>query len=686
MRALKTYLRNPVLIACTVVWALSFVLYIISAPTGPSGVADADEFLSVANAGGVAHSPGYPLYTTLLEIFLKLPIPASFPQKAAFLSSILQACAGIFVFLIAKEVADKLIKKRKALRALQTHELVLLIIGTLLVQTNLLVWQYATLSEVFALTNFFFASSAYLWLKATFSLQKKHVLLAAFVWGLGVAHHYLLLGLFPLVVVIIISTWIKRVKIFESAKFWGLLLVIFSCGFGFSQALLWWRLSRQALVSWVFAPTLHGWWQFISRGLYSGILADGSRSRGLFSPIILSDALSALREYVAVFIPTHVGIIPIVLACVCIAWLLRRRQSLWVYGLLTSTLLMTIGVVLLLAVPSSSDSIQRLELLTLVERMYLPGYLLLGIFAPLGLIIGSRWIREKFKQMPSFAIVLIALLVLSVTVALNGQEFTHLKSGYPGPLQIGMRLSNLPQDSVVLCFSDLTCFTTMYYLSVEKLRPDIQLVPVSEQLRFARGPNHVVVRYPDNPLRLSYVVAESLAKGNPVFVSQITPLYDQIWNLNHTFALDSTPVFKEIKCDIEEDGPKNVPLIIYPEKAPPRTKLSSVIYQRSFVNSEAGGYHGALDCPQSSKLAQQAMECSSYACQLNLGLLTTMLDPHNSNYRSMLAGFYEMQQFLPLAIREYQVAYTLDPANATAAAALTRLDQSMAYPVNLEGL
>jgi hypothetical protein len=63
-----------------------------------------------------------------------------------------------------------------------------------------------------------------------------------------------------------------------------------------------------------------------------------------------------------------------------------------------------------------------------------------------------------------------------------------------------------------------------------------------------------------------------------------------------------------------------------------------------------------------------------------------MLDPYNASYRSMLAGFYEMQQFLPLAIREYQVAYTLDPSNATAAAALHRLNQADAYPVNLEGL
>lgn len=684
MYALKAYLRNPVFIARPIIWLISFTLYVASASSGPSGVADADEFLSIAHAGGVAHSPGYPLFTTLLELFLKLPLSVSIPQKAALLSSMVQAFAGVFIFLIAKEVTEKLIKKREAFQTLRTHELVLLAIGTLLVQTNLLVWQYATLSEVFALTNLFFVSCTYLWLKATFSLEKKHLLLAAFVWGFGVAHHYLLLGLFPLVAVALYPTLKKRSSKVELAKIWSLLFGILTISFGLSQALLWWRLSRQALVSWVFAPSLQGWWEFVSRGLYSGILADGTQSRGLFSPIILGDALHALRAYLTVSIPTHVGIIQIVLALAGIAWFLRQNRSWWTYGLLSSTLFMTLGVVIQLATSTTSSSIQHMELLTLIERMYLPGFMLLGIFVPVGLIIGSRWIREKFKRIQSTAIFLIALLMLSVTVALNGQEFTHLKSGYPGPRQIGMRLSSLPQDSVVLCFSDLTCFTTMYYLNVERLRPDIQLVPVSEQLRFAKGPQHVVVRYPDNPLRLSYVVAEAMEKGNPVFVSQMTPLYDQIWNLNHTFALDSQPIFKEMVCGITKSPPELA--VIKFEPSPPSTKLSSVMYQRSFINSEADGYHDALDCPQASAIAQQAMECSADSCQLRYGLLTTMLDPYNSTYRSMLAEFYERQQFMPLAIREYQMAYTLDPGNATAAAALRRLDQNMAYPVNLEGL
>jgi hypothetical protein len=127
-------------------------------------------------------------------------------------------------------------------------------------------------------------------------------------------------------------------------------------------------------------------------------------------------------------------------------------------------------------------------------------------------------------------------------------------------------------------------------------------------------------------------------------------------------------------------------MAIYPDNKLSPTKLSSILYQRSFINAELDGYHGALECPAASQVAQQALECSSYGCQLKLGLLATMLDPLNSDYRSMLAGFYELQQFMPLAIREYQVAYTLDPSNATAAAALTRLDQSLAYPVDLRGL
>lgn len=686
MRRLKGIFKNPRFIASCVVWVVSFFVYSTSASIGPSGVADADEFLTIAHAGGVAHSPGYALYTSLLEVALKLPLPMNIPRKAALLSGALQATAGVFLLHLSMLLLNTLFTKKTKQKNQQANQLPLQVIGVLLVQANLLIWQYASLSEVFALTNFFFTVSTFLWLKATCSLRKKQLLLAAFVWGLGVAHHYLLLGLFPLVFTALLTAWKKRMNTVEFVKHWSILFGIFSIAFGLSQALLWWRMSRQALVSWVFAPTLQGWWQFVSRGLYTGTLADGSQSVGLFAPIVLSDAVKSVSEYVLQFIPKHIGIVPLLLALCGIACLWRQRQSLWVYGLLTSTLVMTVGVVVVLAVPASVDVLQRQELLTLVERMYLPGYILLGMFVPLGLVFLQHKLQEKSNRVPGFAISLVALIVLVITGVFNYREFAHLNNGYPGPLRIKARLLELPQNSIIACFSDLTCFTSMHYLSVENLRPDMQLLPVSEQLRFASGPQHIVVRYPDNPLRLSYVAADALEKNNPFFVSQLTPLYDEIWNINHTFALDSTPIFKELECGIEEKSPRNVPMVMYPEHNLSPTKLSSVLYQRSFINAESDGYHGALECLPASQVAQQALECSSYGCQLKLGLLATMLEPDNSTYRSMLAGFYELQQFLPLAIREYQVAYTLDPANATAAAALQRLDQSMAYPVDLRGL
>jgi hypothetical protein len=686
MRRLKGILKNPRYIAGLIVWIVSFLAYILSASNGPSGVADADEFLSIAAAGGVAHSPGYPLYTTLLEATLAIPIPIRIPLKSALLSSAFQATAGVFLFLISQLLVQTLFTKKNRGGKQQNQALVLQLLGVLLVQTNLLLWQYATISEVFALTNLFFAASTYLWLKVAVSPQKKRAFIAAFVWGLGVAHHYLLLGLFPLALATLASTRKKRTKSMELVKHWSVLLVTFSGAFGLSQALLLWRMSRDTLVSWVFAPTLQGWWQFVSRGLYSGTLADGSQSVGLLAPIVLSDAIKSVSDYVMRVAPTHVGVVPLILSLVCIAWLMRERQSLWVYGLLSSTLIMTVGVVVVLAIPVSVDALQYQELLTLVERMYLPGYMLLGMIVPLGLILLRHWLKVKTNVVPRFAFDIIAFLALVATGVFNYREFAHLKVGYPGPLRIKSRLLELPQNSVLACFSDLTCFTTMYYLSVEKIRPDIQLIPVSEQLRFAQGPNHIIARYPDNPLRLSYVAAEALQKNNPLFISQLTPLYDEIWNINHTFALDSAPIFKQLKCGIEEKSPKNVPMAIYPDNKLSPTKLSSILYQRSFINAELDGYHGALECPSASQVAQQALECSSYGCQLKLGLLATMLDPDNSTYRSMLAGFYELQLFMPLAIREYQVAYTLDPSNATAAAALTRLDQSLAYPVDLEGL
>lgn len=689
MTGFKSLIRSPQVIACVFIWVLSFLLYAISAPTGPSGVADADEFLSVALAGGVAHSPGYPLYTSLLELFLKLPVPTKPPFKTALLSGSLQATTGVFIFLIAQVVFKQLSKKTKAQTQGRNYEVVLLVLGTLLAQTNLLVWQYALLSEVFALTNFFFAVCTFLWLKATFSLQKKHVLLAAFAWGLGIAHHYLLLGLAPLALSLVISQWLKRKGKAQLIKTWGLMLTSLFMGIGISQALLWWRLSRHALISWVFAPTLQGWWHFVSRGLYSGVLADGSQAQGLLSPVVLSDAAMSVITYITA------NPVSLLLVFASFSWVMRKRRALWVYGLLSTTLLMTVGIAILLAVPKSINELQKLELLTLVERMHLPGYALMGIWMSVGLaLLGTRasvmpslsrnLSLSKRSRVRVGTALSLGLATLFFNIHSGFSVLLPLKSGYPAPQAIKQQLEKLPQNSVMLCFSDLTCFTSMYYLGVEKVRDDIQLVPVSEQLRFAAGSQHVPVRYPDNPLRLAYVLAEAHAKGLSVFTSQISPLYANIWSIGTVYALDIKPIFKEITCDSKNLPIENPQLIA--ELVPLPTKLATLNYQRAFITQENNEYHSGLNCPDAYSLAQQALECSDYPCQLQRGLLATMLDPYNSSYRSMLAGLYELQHFTPMAIREYQLAYTLDPGNATAAAALTRLDQSQAYPVDLKGL
>ena len=113
---------------------LAFALYAATCARTAQG-GDASEFMTIAAAGGVAHPPGYPLYSLLVQAFAAIPV-GTVAFRASLCSAALAATALSVLHATVARVTGSSLAGWIAAGALGLSGLF---------------WRYATVSEVFAL-------------------------------------------------------------------------------------------------------------------------------------------------------------------------------------------------------------------------------------------------------------------------------------------------------------------------------------------------------------------------------------------------------------------------------------------------------------------------------------------------------------------------------------------------------
>ena len=137
--------------------AVLTIYYETLQPSVPGG--DAGELVTEAYQLGLAHPPGYPLHTLLGYLASHSPFSIDGTTAARdinFLSSVLGACAGVFIyftvlFTLSHDVAQH--KDTEQDSALLSHFSA--VVGAVGFCMSPLVWTYSISAEVFALNNFF---------------------------------------------------------------------------------------------------------------------------------------------------------------------------------------------------------------------------------------------------------------------------------------------------------------------------------------------------------------------------------------------------------------------------------------------------------------------------------------------------------------------------------------------------
>jgi hypothetical protein len=464
---------------------------------------DAGEMVTVAATGGVAHPPGYPLFTILGKLFSLLPW-RSVAWRVNLLSATCGAGAAALLFLAVS-------------RWTRAPWAGLLSAG--LFAFSPVVWRYSVTAEVFALNDLILAAMLFLAARHAQARDVKGLVAFACVAGLGVSNHHtsILLAL-PLGGWML---WSARSALREGTPGDVVRRVLAILGGGLAGLLPYGWLPIAAAsnprVTWGEPDSLSGFLVHVLRQEYGTFRLASSAPAG-------GNLLDGLERYVA-FAAGELTPVALLLA-VAGFWVYSRKERL--AGLTLATAAALVGYLLVF------ESLANLPLsdplnLRIHERFWQHPNLLAAAGAGLGFAaLASRVGRIGWKGL--LAIGLVA------STGLAAARFPSSDQSHNRIAELFGRsyLESLPQESLLVIQGDLSGNTLRYFQVCEGVRPDVRIVDRA-LLSTLWYPRSVRMNHPDLVLpSLVYGVGiphafdlRALFAANfdrfPIFVSPLPP-------------------------------------------------------------------------------------------------------------------------------------------------------------------
>jgi hypothetical protein len=190
------------------------------APSVATVFDDSLEFQLVCPTLGIAHPTGYPLYTLLGKFFTLIPLGDA-AYRVNLMSAFFAALTVVLIYLIVRVLTDNSLSA---------------FFASLAMAVSPVFWSQAVIAEVYSLNAFFTALVVYLLLgweadrrqrpaaSTSSATAPHHLLLAAFVYGLSLTHHRLILLLAPAIALFV--WWTDR-RIFTDLRLVARLILLF---------------------------------------------------------------------------------------------------------------------------------------------------------------------------------------------------------------------------------------------------------------------------------------------------------------------------------------------------------------------------------------------------------------------------------------------------------------------------
>jgi hypothetical protein len=450
-------LDRTVVAAAGAVGLIALVVYALtverSVPTGDSG-----ELIAAAYVLGVAHPPGYPLFTLLGHLATMLP-GGSPALRVNLLSALFDAAAVSVVFLtVYRLVAPATGRRRLAFVAAA--------VGSLLLAFSSLFWAYSVVAEVFALNNLLAALLLLIGIEWSRRPERVRLLwLFALLFGLALCNQQTIVLLVPAFAVLAWRGWTRLPRLGGRSRLRPRALRIAAGAFlvGLLPYLyLPIAASGNPALNWGDPTTVHRFVTQVTRGNYgSTSLAVGGKPGSAAENVGLMFS-SLARGFL------FVGL---ALAVAGLWWSWRRRRA--------------EGIALLVAFAVAGPAFM------LYTRTAFPDQLTKGVVArfyilpsiPLAILVGlgAWWLLEAADRLrrpalrPGLAVAVVAGALLVVPAAAAAAHYSaEDQSGNRVAIDYAHDLLDpLPPHALLLMRGDEDLTSVLYAQNVAHVRPDV---------------------------------------------------------------------------------------------------------------------------------------------------------------------------------------------------------------------
>ncbi len=542
----------------TILLSLILYFYVTSLTVDIFG-GDVGDLVTAAFVRGVAHPPGYPLFTILGFFVSHLNLDLETVTKVGLISA-LASITALYVY-------SKIIELFTQNRLIQ-----IISVGSLAFSYHF--WLYSVIPEVFALNSLLSLCVIYNSL-AFYKYEKfRNLGLITFFVGLGLSNHMTILLFLPFVVGIIIN---KRKRVISYRRKLFLLPLFFVIGL-LPYVYIPIAASANPIISWDDAKNLDNFIHLVFRRDY------GTFSAGIFPRPALELRSFLLKNYFTSIISSLSAPV-IVISLLGVVNFVRKEKYL---GTLLCGLILLVGP---LFVVYAAFPITNSFGLATVERFYLLSEVVIGLFLPWGLLLIFTFFGRIFSKKIYAFLLLFMFILIPILLFIKNYPKTNLSKLSLGNEFGKNYLRNLPENSVLIVEGDTKSFNTWYMHFVKNIRPDVELIEIGNfAVRndfFKPLFEKTIKETKKDEITSFFITIEKVAEKRPVFAT--TPINinnnDYVWLPRGIgYQLIRKDKFPKI-----EDYRKLFPSDFENINVPERGKLK--IYERNLISSDIPTYY-----------------------------------------------------------------------------------------------
>jgi hypothetical protein len=481
--------------------------------TVPGG--DSGELITVAYNLGVAHPPGYPLYSLIAHLSTYLPF-GSVAFRVNLLSAIIGVASGYMIYLVA-------------VRWVKDRWLAVTAAGIFIFSP--LAWRYAVVAEVFTLNNFFIASLLYVTLRFHESPSPKWAYIWTATLGLACSHHHTIIFLAAPLFIILLR---RHARILLAPKvFFGCIGLFLLCLTPYLY--LPWAGKKHLLISWGSVDTWDGFWTHFLRREYGTFqLATGNRDFWNTFSNLKFYALDMWLQMLFVGVPVAIFAI----------WQVFKgslKQDGFARLLFWGFITYTLGFHTLANMDLSNRLFYDVQ-----SRFWLLPNLILALF----MAYGIKLLLARYPARAGRMKVAICAAVLVLQIGIHYEREDHSKNTVFYDLGKGL-LDGFPQGALAFMRGDVYVNSVRYMQAVEGYRTDVMAIPFDllwwPWMRGIVEFNFPKLKFPGKVYRYTraglgeFTLRDFFELNQPLFPSFIGKLADhEAKNLSEKFKL--TPV------------------------------------------------------------------------------------------------------------------------------------------------